>query len=335
MNNLQRKINFLSKPIFSVIIPCYNVEKYLVDCLDSVCSQSLQNIQIICVDDGSADGTGKILQKRAKKDRRIEIYTQPNLGVSAARNTGLKHAKGRFVYFLDADDMVDGQRVLEKCKEEMGSEIDVLCGAARTIYDSPDLEKKFPDYAERYRINTVYEGALSGSDAIISLRKNKEWNVTVALKTFRRSFLEKNKISFLEGIIHEDALFTFEVLFLAKKVRIVNYPLYIRRIRDNSIMTKAVTHENTIGYLSVLMEELSFIERNRHIRAVDERVCASVPVARQLAVQSYLQLGTQEREKLLKSLNAEQRLYFRLFVKNEAELNEQLQAIREKASYES
>lgn len=330
MSILQKRIKLLSKPVFSIIIPCYNVEKYLDECLNSVCSQSLQNIQILCVDDGSTDCTGEILQNRARLDQRIEVYTQPNLGVSAARNTGLKHAKGSFVYFLDADDMIDGQMVLERCKKEMGSETDVLCGSARTIYDSPDLEKRFPEFEDRYRINNIYKGVLNGPDSIISLRKNKEWNVTVALKIYRRSFLKKNKISFVEGILHEDALFTFEVLFLAKKVRIVNYSLYIRRIRNDSIMTKPVTHKNTIGYISVLIEELGFIERNRHLGAIDERVCASIPVAKQLAIQSYLKLEPQEREKLLKSMNAEQRLFFKAFIRSEAELNEQLLTIKKK-----
>lgn len=329
MSSLQRRISILSKPVFTIIIPCYNVEKYLEECLDSVCNQSLQNIQILCVDDGSTDHTGEILRNRARTDHRIEVFTQPNLGVSAARNTGLKHAKGSLVYFLDADDLIDGQGMLERCKKEMGSEIDVLCGAARTIYDSPDLEMEFPGFAERYRINSLYRDVLSGPDAIIALRKNKEWNVTVALKVYRRSFLEKNRISFLEGILHEDALFTFEVLFLAKRVRIVNYSLYIRRIRKDSIMTQPVTHIHTIGYISVLMEELSFIERNRHITVIDERIGASIPVAKQLAIQSYLQLGSKERELLLKNMTAEQRFYFKAFVRNEAELNEQLRAIKD------
>ena len=92
------------KPLISVIIPVYNNEKYLCECLDSIIAQTYRNIQIITVDDGSTDASGKILDQYADKDKRIEVYHIQNSGVSTARNIGLKHAAGEYITFVDSDD---------------------------------------------------------------------------------------------------------------------------------------------------------------------------------------------------------------------------------------
>jgi glycosyltransferase involved in cell wall biosynthesis len=94
-------------PKVSVIIPVYNVEAYLRQCLDSVVNQTLKDIEMICVDDGSTDSSAEILKEYAKKDERIRVLTQSNSGAGAARNAGLVSAKGKWLYFLDGDDFID------------------------------------------------------------------------------------------------------------------------------------------------------------------------------------------------------------------------------------
>ena len=101
-------------PKVSVIIPVYNVEKYLGECLDSVLRQTLEDIEIICVDDGSTDGSAKMLAEYAAKDPRIRIITQANAGLSAARNVGMDAATGKYIYFLDSDDYIKDD-AMEKC----------------------------------------------------------------------------------------------------------------------------------------------------------------------------------------------------------------------------
>lgn len=100
-------------PKISIIIPCYNAEKYIAECLDSVLSQTFKDFEIICVDDGSADNNATILAKYEKKDKRIKIITQKNRGVICARNDGVKQSQGEFLYFLDSDDIID-KTLLEK-----------------------------------------------------------------------------------------------------------------------------------------------------------------------------------------------------------------------------
>ena len=91
----------------SVIVPVYNVEQYLPQCLDSIINQTYKNLEIICVDDGSPDNSGKILDEYAKKDKRIKVIHQENQGVSVARNTGLDNATGKYIGFVDPDDWIE------------------------------------------------------------------------------------------------------------------------------------------------------------------------------------------------------------------------------------
>ena len=115
-------------PLISIVIPVYNAEKYLAECLDSVCRQTLTDIEILCVNDGSADSSPVILRQYAEKDKRIRIMDQPNKGVSAARNAALPLAVGRYVWFIDADDMIesDSCRLLFEKAEESGADIVLL-----------------------------------------------------------------------------------------------------------------------------------------------------------------------------------------------------------------
>ena len=106
-------------PKVSVIVPVYNVERYLPECLDSLLGQSFQDFEAICVNDGSPDNSIKILDQYAQKDRRIKVITQENQGLAGARNTGLDHVKGRYVFFLDSDDTLplDALEILVKIAE--------------------------------------------------------------------------------------------------------------------------------------------------------------------------------------------------------------------------
>ena len=98
-------------PYVSVIVPVYNTKKYLAECLDSVCTQTYPQLEIIVVDDGSTDDSGVLLREYSQRDNRIRVITQKNQGLSAARNTGLEHSSGEYVVFLDSDDWIDDQTV--------------------------------------------------------------------------------------------------------------------------------------------------------------------------------------------------------------------------------
>lgn len=214
---------------FSIIIPVYNVEKYLRECLDSVLNQTFADWDAICVNDGSTDGSAAILEEYGNKDNRFRIISQPNGGLSAARNTGLKAATGEYVLFLDSDDWIE-DNALEILSNDLDDE-DMLCFSGRRYYEHEGLYLEADLLKERSYVSGMdyyNENALQSRDFAF---------VCVVLRAYRRTFLIENCLWFKEGIYHEDNLFTPIACYYAKKVRQVSDCLYDYRVRANSITT--------------------------------------------------------------------------------------------------
>ena len=145
----------------SVIIPVYNAEKYLRECLDSVVNQTLKDIEIICIDDGSTDHSRAILMGYEKSDPRITVISQENLGLSAARNCGMRYASGKYIYFLDSDDYIDGEalEILVRLAEE--NDADSVHFAAKPFYESEELRRShnLDQYFDMKGFSGLYYGA--------------------------------------------------------------------------------------------------------------------------------------------------------------------------------
>ena len=216
--------------LFSIIIPVYNVEAYLRDCLDSVLRQSFAGWEAVCVNDGATDGSPAILEEFAAIDSRFRVISQVNGGLSSARNTGLKAAKGDYVLFLDSDDWLE-ENALELLMNNTDAE-DMICFSGRRYFEnekgfhSPDIltERVYPTGMDYYNDN--------------ALQRRDFAFVCVVLRSYNRSFLIENGLFFREGIYHEDNLFTPIACFWAREVRVMNDCLYVYRVRDNSITTK-------------------------------------------------------------------------------------------------
>ncbi len=215
--------------LFSVIIPVFNVEKYLRACLNSVLNQSFSDWEAVCVNDGSTDGSAVILEEYAVKDTRFRVVEQPNAGLSAARNTGLKHAAGDYVLFLDSDDWLE-TNALETLVGSIDGE-DMVCFSGRRYLE---LEARFlpADQLEE----RVYQSGMDYYNENALQRRDFAF-VCVVLRAYRRSFLDENALRFKEGIFHEDNLFTPQACYFARKVKVLNRCLYDYRVRDNSITT--------------------------------------------------------------------------------------------------
>lgn len=214
--------------LFSVVIPVYNVEPYLRECLDSLLKQTWNGWEAVCVNDGSTDGSASILDEYAEKDDRFRVVTQPNAGLSAARNTGIVAAIGEYLLFLDSDDWLE-PNALETIANSLNGE-DLFCFSGRRYfevsktYNPPDVlpEKSYCSGMDYYA-----ENALAHRDLAF---------VCVVQRAYKRSFIEENKLQFRVGIYHEDNLFTPIACYYAHEVRVVNTCLYNYRIRANSIM---------------------------------------------------------------------------------------------------
>lgn len=205
------------KPLISVIVPVYNVKKYVEKCLDSILRQKYKNLDIVVVDDGSTDGSGEICDKYATKDKRVRVFRKKNGGLSDARNFGLRKAKGDIVAFVDSDDFVNEDFVGAMLGSMKKNNADVVvCG---------------------YNDIVPNEENMSGEEAAVKLLTHHENVDTVTWnKMYKKSLFLGNEIWFPVGKKHEDTLTTYKLLAKAKNVSYINKSLYYYIDRKSSIM---------------------------------------------------------------------------------------------------
>ncbi|MGL4362387.1 MAG: glycosyltransferase family 2 protein [Cellulosilyticaceae bacterium] len=247
----------------SIIVPVYNVEDYLEECLESAINQSLKDIEIIAVDDGSTDKSSDILKKYEKLHSNVKVITQQNKGLSAARNTGIEYAKGEYIYFLDSDDYIDDQ-LCKKCYEEaIGENLDIIFFDADVIYQNEELQNKFTfSYGREDILNSSIQ---KGEQFYCYVNKLGGYKSSACLMFFKKKLLIDNQLSFFEGIVHEDDLFTPQLIIHASKVKYIPKRYFYRRVRPDSIMTKEKNISNAKGYLIVANELNSFLTQNQNI----------------------------------------------------------------------
>jgi len=256
----------------SIIIPVYNVEKYLRACLDSVIHQTLREIEIICVNDGSTDTSPAILAEYSAADPRIRIIDRVNGGLSAARNSGISAAMGQYLYFLDSDDYIDSNAVELCCRAMDENKLDLLIFNGETIFENENLAEKFPQFKDYYHRTHLYPGVTSGMILFASLVENDEYRTQVSLQMVRRLFLSENNIRFHEGIIHEDNLYSFVCFMQASRAMYIENKFFYRRVRDESIMTASANRKSAIGYWVFIVEMIGFIQEKTY----EERVVSAV-----------------------------------------------------------
>lgn len=216
----------------SIIIPVYNAERYLSECLDSVLKQTVSFEEIIIVNDGSTDGSKEICRRYETENTGIRLIEQENAGLSAARNTGLEIAKGDYIVFLDSDDMVS-HRMCETIKRVAGKkgDLDVVYYGSEIIKEVPIA---FPE--EGYSRSSKIAGTVL--DGFESLKKlfPEYYQMSACMSAYRNEFLKGNNIWFIKGILYEDRFFSLRVVTEAESVIYVTDKLYIRRFRADSII---------------------------------------------------------------------------------------------------
>lgn len=238
--------SYNEEPLVSVIIPVYNCEEYIADTITSVLSQTFDSFEIVCVDDGSTDGSLKILRDMASLDGRIGVYRQPNSGPSTARNNGLRVAKGKYTIFLDGDDLYEPNALslLAGCME--AEELDMILFDAISFFETEELEKAHPSYQDYYNRSGRHSGVYTGIDLMSRLHHDSEYLPSPCLYMVKRAL--SSTIQFIPGIIHEDNAFTYELMLKAKNTKHLNKKLYRRRVRSCSIMTSEKKFANVYGY---------------------------------------------------------------------------------------
>ena len=272
----------------SIVIPVYNVEEYLVECIESVLNQTYQNFDIILIDDGSKDSSGEICDQYAEKDKRIRVIHQENGGLSVARNKGLEVARGKYIYFLDSDDIIVSQtlKLLTEIAEKEQS--DVVFFDADVFFTDCEPDPK----VYRYERNKQYSSA-PGREMLMALLQTDEYRTAVPLMLFKREYLKSNQLKFKKGILHEDELFTFLVYFANGIVSHCHEKLYLRRMRAASIMTGSAMIKRYESMHSIYFELADMYQREKIYGDVAERYLARI--ARSVLAK-YRLLGEEEKE---------------------------------------
>ena len=263
-------------PKVTVIIPSYNDEKYILQTIGSVQKQTLDGIEIICVDDGSEDKTFEILYKYAESNDNITLIRQINKGQSVARNEGLKRARGKYIHFLDGDDMVapDSYKKLYEFASE--HDLEILYFDGKSIFESEKLRDEYPYYISAYEYNAELPNCMTGKELFSKMRKANKYRASSCFSLYSREYLNKIHARFTEGVLHEDNAFSFKAIMSAERVSHVNYKCYIRRVRNASIMTKEKGFDNIYGYLATLIEIHNFLEDINLDRETSNQVEAEI-----------------------------------------------------------
>lgn len=236
-------------PKISVIIPVYNTAKFLRQCLDSVVTQTLHDIEIICIDDGSTDASLDILNEYAANDSRITILTQQNKGAGAARNAGMRAAHGEYIHFLDSDDMISPGAYKVLYETASAEKLDVLQFNCKAFFESKETEKNFSSHAEPFSHPHNDIPCMNGEDFFVYQQKDHIDFSAVCMAIYRFSHLKSISLTFIEGIIHEDNSFPFICILKAQRVAFISAKLYLYRIRAGSTMTTPDPYRHLHGYL--------------------------------------------------------------------------------------
>lgn len=209
-------------PLVSIIVPVFNVEKYLEECLDSILNQTYENIEVILVDDGSTDSSGKICDRYLKEDTRIKVFHKINQGVSITRNFGVEKSNGEYITFVDSDDFLPKLSIEILVKEIEKEKADILVCAMKR---------------DKVKENLNYNKIIfNREEALIELFKGNLYRFSLWAKIYKASIVKKYK--FPEGKIHEDQATTYKYFLEANKIVYIDYVGYIYYRRENSILTK-------------------------------------------------------------------------------------------------
>jgi len=300
-------------PNISVIIPVYNVEKYLPKCLDSVINQTLHNLEIICVNDGSTDNSLSILKKFALKDTRIKIIDQKNGGLSKARNVGISAAAGDYLYFLDSDDFIELDAMKNLFAESSKNDLDVLYFDGDPFYEDENLKSKYSGYMNYYHRNFNYSQVTDGKTLYQKMYSANAFLPSACFQIIQRKYLLENGLSFLEGMIYEDNLFTFLTIINANRAKYIKKTYFHRRFRYDSIMTKAVSLENVRGYLTCLFHMLQFVMNQSFDNNLSYTIQKHLKSIIRNVIEIYSDLSAEEKNKFHMTASFAEKLFFDIF----------------------
>ena len=220
--------------MISVIVPVYNVEEYLEECLDSIQCQTYSNIEVILVNDGSTDHSQDICERYCKQDPRFRLINQANKGLSGARNRGMTESKGEFITFVDSDDVLKDDMLEQLLKHMTSEEMEDIVECWYTN-DKKEIEIPSPE-----NVKIIFQG--NAKEALVSLCEDNIVRLNAVAKLFRREVILN--FPFLEGLFYEDVYGGMGILKHVHKIVKIDYTGYYYRVRSGSIMNREFNLKN-------------------------------------------------------------------------------------------
>ena len=251
------------RPLVSVIVPAYNVEKYLAPCLDSILNQTFSDFEIVIIDDGSTDRTPEVISKYSL-DPRIRSHAQQNSGISVARNQGLKMSRGQYLCYIDSDDLIT-KDYLEKL--------------ITPLLQNPEIDITVCGYQEVYQTHSFHHSPApkisSGMQATQDfLIKQQDLDILIWNKMYRKSLFTDNHILYPAGQIHEDNLTTYKLFFAAKNIQYLAEELYFYQRRNSYITKNFTSTEKTLTRLKA--KEQTAKEAKIYLRTPEFKLICNV-----------------------------------------------------------
>lgn len=235
----------MKKIVFSIIVPVYNTEKYIEECISSILTQTFQNFEVIIIDDGSTDSSLQKCIKFSEKDKRIKIFKQKNAGVSQARNNGIKNANGEYIIFIDSDDYIESN-MLEKIYPFLKEDSLISFG-----YRKKYLNKEINHKNKKFNLKNIKE---MEEKIILDINVGGY----ICNKVFSKKIIKDKNILF-DSKIHysEDLKFTLEYVKNCKEINYISFSPYIYRMRKSSVSFSYINHKNAsiLDLLSKLIDE--------------------------------------------------------------------------------
>ena len=214
-------------PFITIIVPVYNAKKYLRDCIESILSQTYHNLEIILIDDGSTDGSEKFVDDYAKSDKRIKVVHQKNMGLSGARNTGLKHTTGKYVTFVDSDDRIEPSMIESLFNALTESHADVSICSFKEIYPNGKIKGFSHNYPKQ---------VFTTEQALANMLQENGFMISTTMKLFPTNYFKG--IKFPVDKLHEDVGTTYKLIMEAKKIVFIPNEYYIYVHHNNSIINQ-------------------------------------------------------------------------------------------------
>lgn len=286
--------------LISIIVPVYNAEKYIKNCINSLLKQTYSNFELILIDDGSIDKSYEICNQFARIDNRIKLYRQKNGGASAARNTGLKYAKGSYLIFVDSDDYVSINYLKNLYLAAKQNDFDVVQCKLKVIYqqinDNLQVEFNSNDVQEISKIEALNE---------------RKYKVSVCGKIYKKEIF--NGFSFKEGIIYEDDASYYIFVDRAKHIGLLNETLYYYYMSDNSVMRNHNVDKST-AFIDIYHERINYFKNRGNIELMEgtyNRYCLILMLNYSLSISK--SINKNDREKFLEEFKK----YYSLVVRSE------------------